>query len=486
MKRNLDELIRGLDSFERSERQNRVVEGITCDSRNVKKNYIFVAIKGLVSDGHDYIDKALELGATTLVVDDSFDVNVKQDVVVLKSKDTRLAYALMCANWCDRPSRKLKVVGVTGTNGKTTVATLLYNLFNGLGYKVGLISTIEILIDKKQFKTSHTTPDAQILQQVLSEMVDQHCEYVFMEVSSHAVDQKRIAGIEFDVAVFTNISHDHLDYHHTFQEYIRAKKAFFDELSASAIAITNYDDKNGSVMVQNCSAKVLNYSLNSLAQYKGKLISSDTFGMLVELNGVPLMTRLTGRFNVYNLLAVYAVAEVMNIAERHEILEELSSIGAVKGRMEVVAVKPKVVVDFAHTPDALENVLRTLVDMNGRGRILTLVGCGGDRDKGKRPKMARVASFYSDQVVLTSDNPRSEDPLAIIKDMVDGLDEDALKKVIEIADRKMAIKTILALASEKDIVLIAGKGHEEYQEVNGVRTYFSDQQIVKDILSEDI
>lgn len=486
MIRNLDDIIRELDFFEKSGDLDKVVKGITCDSRNVKSNYIFVAIKGEISDGHDYINKALELGATTIIVSEEHDAFYEDDITVLKCKDVRLAYAKAAANWYERPSQKLKLIGVTGTNGKTTVASLLYNLFNGLGYKVGLISTIEIMINKKRVKTSHTTPDALILQRTLSEMVDAQCQYVFMEVSSHAVSQRRIGGVDFDVAIFTNISHDHLDYHKTFKEYIKAKKGLFDGLSQDAIAIVNRDDKNGDVMVQNTKAKVLKYSLNSLADYKGKLLSSDSYGMMVELNGVQFMTRLTGRFNVYNLLSVYAVADVLNIADSQSIMEYMSRIEAVKGRMEVVSIKPKVIVDFAHTPDALENVLKTLKEVKLSGKLLTVIGCGGDRDKAKRPVMAQVASYYSDQVVLTSDNPRSEDPYDILKDMVDGLDKDALKKVIEIADRKMAIKTILTLAREEDTVLIAGKGHEEYQEVNGVRTHFSDQQIVKDILSEDI
>ena len=483
--KSLEELVKFEESIEIRGDHHTVIKDMTNDSRKVANGTLFFALVGAARDGHDFIDQAIQSGAAAIVVE-RMPETLDESVVWILCDDARVLYAQAAARYYGDPSRDLKVIGVTGTNGKTTVTTLLYGLFKGLGFKVGLISTIEILINEKRISTKLTTPDVLELQRVFSEMKSAGCEYVFMEVSSHAVVQKRVFGIHFDAGVFTNLSHDHLDYHGSFKEYIKAKKGFFDSLSPSAVAIVNIDDKNGEVMVQNTQATIKRYSLRELVDYKGKVLTSDSFGMYLDFNDVKFMSRLVGLFNAYNLLAVYAVAMELGVQEEHLIVEKLSELNAVKGRLEVVSMKPKVIVDFAHTPDALENVLKTLQAMKGKGNLLTLVGCGGDRDKAKRPVMAKIASHYSDQVVFTSDNPRSENPNDIIEDMLKGLDATEKRKVLEITDRKMAIKTILRIAQDTDVVLIAGKGHEEYQEVNGNREYFSDQQVVKDILSEDI
>lgn len=462
-----------------------VIKELTNDSRNVKKGSVFFAVPGDRFDGFDYISKAIDSGAS-VIVSERWPDDMIDHVVWIKCSNVREVYAMMSSRYYDEPTEDLKVVGITGTNGKTTVASLLYNLFKGLGYKVGLVSTIEILIDGKRVDTRLTTPDALVLQKVFRDMLNAGCDYAFMEVSSHAVVQQRVSGVRFLAGVFTNISHDHLDYHGSFKEYIKAKKGFFDNLPTAAVAIVNSDDKNGRVMVQNTKANIKEYSLQELVDYKGKILSADSVGMYLDFNQVKFMTRLVGAFNAYNLLAVYAVAMELDVADEHSIVEALSVLRPIKGRLEIVSMTPKVVVDFAHTPDALENVLKTLQDVKEKGKLLTLVGCGGDRDKAKRPLMARLASHYSDQVVFTSDNPRSEDPNDIIKDMMSGLDGKEQRNALSIVDREMAIKTILRLAQDTDVVLIAGKGHEEYQEINGKREYFSDQQIVKDILSEDI
>lgn len=484
MKR-LSDLIDESVSVEIRGNHRQVVKDITCDSRAVKEGSVFVAIKGLSSDGHQYIDQAIAKGAKVIVLEE-WVADMSEKLTWVKCTDTREVYALISARFWEDPSKELKVIGVTGTNGKTTVASLSYRLFKELGYKVGLISTIEILIDEKRLETQLTTPDAFVIQKTLRQMVTDGCDYVFMEVSSHAVVQKRIAGIHFAVAAFTNITRDHLDYHGTFKAYIEAKKGFFDLLNKNAVAVINSDDKNGEVMIQNTSAKVRRLSLKNLTDYKGQVISSDMFGLYLDFNGIKFMSRLVGDYNAYNLLTVFAIARELNVADELSVAEGLSKLGSVTGRMEIVSDQPLVIVDFAHTPDALDNVLKNLLSLKGRGRILTLIGCGGDRDKGKRPEMARIAVAYSDQVILTSDNPRSEDPQSIIDDMTKGLMQDDLNKVLEIVDRKMAIKTILKLSKPEDVVLIAGKGHEQYQEIKGKKEYFSDQEIVKDILSKVI
>ncbi len=485
MEKNLDSVIKGLDPVEIIGSVDKVIKGITSDSRAVVKDGVFVAIKGVSVDGHRYMQQAVEAGCSVLIVQEVIE-SVPDDLTVIRVVDTREAYGRVSQAWFEDPSCKMKVIGVTGTNGKTSVTSILYRLFKGLGYKVGLVSTIEIMIHDRRLDTNLTTPDAYRLQAVFAEMEREGCDYVFMEVSSHAIHQRRIAGVDFDIAIFTNITHDHLDYHGTFKEYIAAKKRFFDDLKPSAVAITNLDDKNGEVMLQNTKATKRKYSLNRVADYKAKVLSSDALGMHIDIDGVAFMTRMVGRFNAYNLAAVFAVATELDVADGYQIAEVLSQLGPAKGRMELVALEPRVVVDYAHTPDALENVLSTLSEIDNRGKVITIVGCGGDRDKAKRPKMARISVTHSDQVILTSDNPRSEDPSTIIADMRAGLTQDDMSKVIEIIDREMAIKTALMLAGDRDIVLIAGKGHEEYQEVNGERKFFSDQEVVKNILFKDI
>ncbi len=485
MKRNLDDLIRGLEKIEISRTENLVINGVTNDSRQVKKGYVFVAIRGDRSDGHNYILSAIDNGAKVVVVDRDFNEHFGDDICIVKCQNTHLAYSCICANWFKRPSEKLKIVGVTGTNGKTSVTTLLYNLFKGLGYKVGLISTVEVLIDSDRYETSMTTPDAFVLHDYFVQMYERGCSYVFMEVSSHALDQHRVSHVDFDVAVFTNITHDHLDYHGSFKDYIGAKKKLFDMMGEDAVAIVNADEANGAVMLQNCIAYHKTYGVRSMTDYKAKILSSESNGMLLEFNGIQFYTRLVGRFNVYNLLSVYGVSmEILDLDEV-EVIEALSSLVTVKGRMEVVHAKPYVIVDYAHTPDALNNVLKTIKETYS-GEVIVVVGCGGDRDQAKRPIMGKIAALYGDHVILTSDNPRSELPDGIIDDMLSGIDASRQHKVLRIVDRAMAIKTALKISEKKDVVIIAGKGHEEYQEIRGEKKYFSDQKTVKDILSKDI
>lgn len=479
----LDTLISGLENVEVFGRKDRVVKGIALDSRRVENGGLFAALKGDVVDGHDYIDRAIAVGAEVLLVE-QLSSGYDSSLTWIVAADVRKVLGEVASRFYDKPTDKMKVIGVTGTNGKTTVASLLYGLFKELGYKVGLVSTIEILIDDRHVDTRLTTPDVVSLHGVFADMVDAGCDFAFMEVSSHAVVQDRIAGVSFAAGVFTNISHDHLDYHGTFKEYVAAKRGFFDQLSSDSFAITNVDDKNGEVMVQNTKAQIVRCSLRQLVDYKAKVLAADGFGMQLSFNEAQFMTRLVGDFNAYNLLAVYAVADLMQVADDGVLIEALSKAGAVKGRLEIVSSAPRVIVDYAHTPDALDNVLSTLESLRNGGRIITVVGCGGDRDAAKRPVMAKVAVRYSDQCIFTADNPRSEDPDDIIKEMVAGLSDRS--QVLEIVDRKMAIKTAIALARKNDIILIAGKGHEEYQEIKGERRFFSDQQIVRDILSEDI
>jgi UDP-N-acetylmuramoyl-L-alanyl-D-glutamate--2,6-diaminopimelate ligase len=485
VKAYLDKVIRELEKIDKSRTEDVVINGVTNDSRKVEKGHLFVAIRGETFDGHKYVNMAIERGAVAVVVDRDFNQELPQSVAVLKCENTRIAYSKICSNWFERPSEKLILIGVTGTNGKTSVTSLLYSLFKGMGYKVGLISTVEILIGDERVNAQMTTPDAYVLHDYFSQMSEAGCSYVFMEVSSHALHQYRVRDVDFDVAVFTNISHDHLDYHETFKNYISAKKLLFDNLRSDAVAIVNVDDSNGQVMVQNTRAKVLTYGLRSYADYKSKVLSSGADGMLVSLNDVQFYTRLVGRFNVYNLTAVYGVVEQLLDVDEMEVFESLSAIMPPKGRMELVHQKPYVIVDYAHTPDALDNVLKS-VRADYKSKILVVVGCGGDRDKTKRPVMAQIAAVNSDYVVLTSDNPRTEEPQSIIDDMVVGVDLADKHKVLTMTDRAMAIKTAIMLAGKDDVVIIAGKGHETYQEIEGVKHYFSDQETVKNILFKDI
>jgi len=478
-------LLEGVGGYELKGSKDVVVRGLAIDSRKVEDGYLFAALKGHQVDGHRYIDKAISLGARVIVCSE-WPGEVTEDVTFIKVTDARTSIGVIAANYYDHPSQKICCIGVTGTNGKTSIATLLYNLFKELDYKVGLISTIEIMVNEEKWKAELTTPDVLSLHQLMADMVDADCTHVFMEVSSHAADQQRIAGLDFDCGIFTNLTHDHLDYHGSLKAYIAAKQLFFTGLSDRAKAIINIDDKHGEIMVERSKAKVLRYSSRRLTDYKVRLMSDGRSGMMIDINGYQFMTRLSGAYNAMNLTAVYAVADLFLDDEALVVFEKLSGLNGAKGRLEIVHHQPRVIVDYAHTPDALSNLLESLKGSLDGGRLLTVVGCGGDRDKTKRPKMANVAYQLSDFLILTSDNPRSEDPDAIIEDMLEGLDGKDKQKVLEIVSRKSAIKTALSLSTDKDTVVIAGKGHEEYQEINGVRHFFSDQQIVKDILSNDI
>ena len=461
------------------------VKGVAIDSRKVVKHGVFIAIDGSMSDGHAYVNDALEAGAV-IVICEKWPEHIRDKVAYVRVQNSRNVAGKISAAFYGNPSEKMKVVGVTGTNGKTTVATLLYNLFKEMGYSVGLISTIEILVNEKKLSASLTTPDVVSLHETLALMIDAEVSHVFMEVSSHAVDQDRISGVDFDGGVFTNITRDHLDYHKTFKSYISAKQKFFSSLSKSAFALVNVDDKNGEVMVQNAQCAIFRYSFRELTDYKGKFLNSDSFALDLEFNRMRFISSMTGKFNGYNLLAVFAVAHLLEEWDPNHVIERISGLRGARGRMEVVAEEPKIIVDYAHTPDALENVCAALSSGKNEGRIIVVVGCGGDRDKGKRPLMSIAGLKYAHQLILTSDNPRGEDPTAIINDMKKGLSKLELRKCLEIVDRETAIKTAIAIATKKDTILIAGKGHEQYQEINGERFFFSDQQIVKDILSKDI
>lgn len=458
---------------------------IEFDSRKVESNTAFVAIKGTLSDGHDYIEKAIALGANVIVCE-QFPETIAQGITYVQVNDTNEALAYLSANFYDNPSEKIKLVGVTGTNGKTTIASLLYQLFKKAGYKVGLLSTVKIMVDTEEFKATHTTPDSLTLNYYLDQMVQEGCEFCFMEVSSHGIHQKRTAALEFAGGIFTNLSHDHLDYHNTFAEYRDVKKSFFDYLPKSAFAITNSDDKNGAIMLQNTKAKKITYALKSYADYKAQILENQLSGLLLKINDNEVWVKLIGLFNAYNLLAIYAVAVELGI-EQFEALRLLSELESVSGRFQFIVSDSKItaIVDYAHTPDALENVLQTIENIRTKNeQLITVVGCGGDRDKTKRPVMANIASTLSDKAIFTSDNPRTENPEIIIQEMEQGVEPQNFKKTISILDRKQAIKTACQLANPNDIILIAGKGHETYQEINGVKYDFDDLQIVTELLQQ--
>ncbi len=456
------------------------VNGISSDSREVAKDWIFVAVPGTQVNGHDFIDKAISSGASVIICEvlpDSLD----DAVTYVQVEDSSYALGICAANYYDNPSSNLKVIGVTGTNGKTTITTLLFNLFTALGYKVGLISTVINRIGNQEIKATHTTPNAVALQALLAKMVAEGCEYCFMEVSSHALHQNRTAGLDFTGALFSNITHDHLDYHKTFKEYIYAKKLLFDGLSKSAFAIYNEDDQNGEVMVQNCKARKRSFALKTMADYKAKILENLISGLHLTIDGNELYTKLIGHFNASNLLAVYAISQELE-QDKMEVLTHLSSLSSVEGRFQQIVSDQEIiaVVDYAHTPDALMNVLKTIKTLRtGNEQVITVVGCGGDRDKSKRPEMAKIAAEFSNKVVLTSDNPRTEVPETIIMDMAAGLDPVAMAKTLQITDRKEAIKLACTLAQPHDIILIAGKGHEKYQEINGVKHPFDDLEAVQ-------
>ena len=455
------------------------VSSIAIDSRKVIKGTAFVAIKGVAQDGHDYITKAIELGAKVIVCE-NMPALLTDGVTYIKVANAQEAVAYMAHQFYDAPSTKIKLVGVTGTNGKTTIATLLFKLFSSLGYTCGLVSTVQNQIGDQIIPSTHTTPDAVSLNELLNMMVDAGCTHVFMECSSHAVHQHRITGLVFTGALFSNITHDHLDYHKTFEAYIAAKKGFFDALPATAFAITNSDDKRGEVMLQNTKAKKLSYALKSSANYKGKILENALTGLVMLVNEIEVHFRLIGEFNAYNLLAVYGAAVNLGI-ESSVALTNLSMLAGAEGRFDYIISDKQVIgiIDYAHTPDALENVLATIKKLRkGYEQVITVVGCGGDRDKTKRPIMAQTACDLSDRVILTSDNPRTEDPAGIIADMEAGLNTSAKRKYISIIDRKEAIKTAVEFAKPEDIVLVAGKGHEKYQDINGVKHPFDDKAIL--------
>ena len=461
------------------------VDNITSDSREVKKGSLFVAIEGISTDGHDYIGKAIEQDAIVVVYDKPMFEEFFSRVTYVQVEDSSVALAQIAAAWYGNPSEEVKLIGVTGTNGKTTVATLLYELFRKLGYGVGLLSTVANYVNEEKYATTHTTLDPITLNSYLRKMIDAGCEYVFMEVSSHAIHQNRTYGLHFAGGIYTNLSQDHLDYHKNMLEYRNVKKAFFDNLSETAFALVNIDDKNGQVMLQNTKAIKKSYSLRSLADYKAKIFEKHFDGTEIELNGKDIIVQFVGTFNVYNLLAVYGASLLLGQKEE-EVLTALSLLTPVAGRFQTIRSKNDItaIVDYAHTPDALANVLTAIHGvLNQSGDIITVVGTGGNRDKTKRPIMAREAVEQSDRVILTSDNPRFEEPEDILKDMIEGLNEQQKQNTLTIVDRREAIKTACALAKPGDVILIAGKGHEDYQEIKGKRYHFDDKEEVDKIFN---
>ena len=464
----LEEIIKGITVSEIIGNTTKEISGINIDSRLIEPEHVFVAVKGTQTDGHAYITKAIEKGAVAVVCE-TLPETLNENITYIKVGDTEDIVGKLATAFYGDPTSKLELVGVTGTNGKTTIATLLYNMFRKFGYKVGLISTVCNYIDDEAVPTDHTTPDPITLNQLLGRMADEGCKYVFMEVSSHSVAQKRIGGLKFAGGIFTNLTRDHLDYHKTVENYLKAKKAFFDGLSKSAFALTNLDDRNGLVMTQNTKAKVSTYSLRSLSDFKGKVLEDGFEGMLLDINNVEVNVQFIGRFNASNLLAVYGAGCLLG-----------------KKPEDVLLALNTAIVDYAHTPDALENVLNAIHEvLNGKGKVITVVGAGGNRDKGKRPLMAQEAAKQSDKVIITSDNPRFEEPQDIINDMLAGLNKENMRKVISIADRKEAIRTACMLAQAKDVVLVAGKGHENYQEIKGIKHHFDDKEVLKDIFANE-
>ena len=461
------------------------VHKIDLDSRNIGANDAFVAIRGTISDGHDYIAKAINLGAVAIICE-TFPEILINGITYIQVKDSNKALAYMAANYFGNPSQNLKLVGITGTNGKTTIASLLFQLFKKAGFKVGLLSTVKIMVDNIEYKATHTTPDSITINHYLKEMIDAGVEYCFMEVSSHGIHQKRTEALHFAGGVFTNLSHDHLDYHATFAEYRDVKKSFFDHLPKTAFVLSNIDDKNGLVMLQNTAAKKRTYALKSYADYKAQILENQLSGLLLKINGNEVWVKLIGTFNAYNLLAIYGTAIELGL-ESLEVLRLLSDLESVSGRFQFIVSNANItaIVDYAHTPDALENVLKTINDIRTKNeQLITVVGCGGNRDKTKRPIMAGIATELSDKVILTSDNPRNENPEIIINEMEAGVAAQNYKKSLSIIDRKQAIKTACQLAQPNDIILIAGKGHETYQEIQGVRNDFDDMKTVIELLNQ--
>lgn len=457
------------------------VDAVVFSSAEVAKGSLFVAVRGTKADGHDYIMKAVAAGAAAVVCEE-FPKTIRQGVTYVKVTDSALALSVIAGNYFDNPSSKIKLVGITGTNGKTTSVTLLFHLFRKLGFRCGLLSTVQNQVNDEVFAATHTTPDPVKLNNLLSVMVRENCEYCFMEVSSHALVQQRTAGLTFAGGIFTNITHDHLDYHKTFDEYIRAKKIFFDQLGEDAFALYNADDRNGKIMIQNCKAVKKSFALKSMADFRCKIIENTFTGLLLNIDGNEVLCRLIGTFNAYNITGVYAAAMMLE-QDSLQVLTAISSLGSVEGRFEYVISGNNImgIVDYAHTPDALQNVLNTIKDIRtGNEKVITVVGCGGDRDVAKRPVMAKIACELSDKVIITSDNPRSEDPERIIEEMKAGVLPHHTKKALAVTDRKEALKVACSLAQPGDIILVAGKGHEKYQEIKGVKYPFDDKQVLED------
>ncbi|MGZ2371285.1 UDP-N-acetylmuramoyl-L-alanyl-D-glutamate--2,6-diaminopimelate ligase [Ancylomarina sp. YFZ004] len=485
MTKNITDLLRSIDILESVGELNIEVNNIHFDSRKVGDGDFFIAQVGTQSDGHDFISKAIEQGANAILCE-RLPENIIPNISYIKVENTSKALSTLAHNYFDSPSDQLKLVGVTGTNGKTTIASLLYELFRKLGYKVGLLSTVTNYIDTKEVKSTHTTPDAIQISKLLNEMVEEGCEYCFMEVSSHAVDQHRTRALNFKGGIFTNLTHDHLDYHKTFDAYLRAKKGFFDQLAKTSFAITNADDKNGKIILQNTKAHKFSYSTRAFADYRCQTLEKHFNGMLLEMDGIELWTNFIGDFNAHNLLAVYGTARLLD-QSKDEVLMKMSELQSVAGRFESIISPDGImaIVDYAHTPDALKNVLLTIDQLRTRNEtVITVVGAGGDRDKTKRPLMGKVSAEYSDKVILTSDNPRSENPETIITEMREGISANNLRKVLAITDRKEAIRTAIMLAKKDDIILIAGKGHEDYQEIKGVKHHFDDKEIINEIFNQ--
>ncbi len=485
MMKSLAELLIGVNILNRKGSADPSIESVCFDSRQVKPGCLFVAVSGTTTDGHIFIDKTIELGAVAIVCEE-FPSQVNEGVVYIQTSNSARALGVIASNFYDRPSDNLKLVGITGTNGKTTVATLLYQLFQELGYKTGLISTVQNHVHNTVVPSTHTTPDPIALNKLLADMVDVGCDYCFMEVSSHAVAQHRIEGLEFTGGVFTNLTHDHLDFHKTFDAYLKAKKAFFDGLHKSAFALVNVDDKNGRVMLQNTAAHKKTYALKTAADFKARIVENQFSGLLLNFDSAEVWFKMVGSFNAYNLLAVYGTAVLLE-QDTTKVLTILSRLNGAEGRFDYVGTPEGVigVVDYAHTPDAVQNVLSTIQNIRkGTEQVITVLGCGGDRDKAKRPVMAQVACDWSDKVILTSDNPRSEEPEEIIRDMDAGVMPNNRKKVLTIVDRREAIRTACHLAKPGDIILVAGKGHEKYQEIKGVKYPFDDKAILSELLNQ--
>ncbi|WP_374458402.1 UDP-N-acetylmuramoyl-L-alanyl-D-glutamate--2,6-diaminopimelate ligase [Chryseobacterium taeanense] len=478
----LVDLLRRIPVLEIHGDESREISQLVFDSRKVTENSLYIAVRGTVADGHSFIASSEEKGAKAIICEE-FPDNLNEDITYVKVKDSSKALGQLASNFYGNPSEKLKLIGVTGTNGKTSVSTLLFDVFKNLGYDSALLSTVEIRIADQVIPATHTTPDVITINKILAQAVEEGCEFAFMEVSSHGIAQNRIEGLHFKIAGFTNITHDHLDYHKTFDEYLKTKKRFFDGLDAESVAITNVDDKNGNVMLQNTKSTKKSYALKTMADYHGRLLEVDFNGMLLNFNGKEFWTTLTGKFNVYNLLLVFGIASELGF-EQDEILQAISQLKRVSGRFETFKSDGGIffIVDYAHTPDALENILNSINDIRTKNeRLITVFGCGGDRDHSKRPEMGNIATKKSTLAIITSDNPRTEDPAAIIKEIEAGVEPQNFSKYTSIPDRREAIKMAIKFAEPKDIVLVAGKGHETYQEINGVKHHFDDKETINEL-----